>query len=246
MRSARAAPPGQRAERDREAAHPGPHADRGRALFGISERVGENRQRGRVDHRRRHPHEAPGHDQRPDASGQPGEGREARERDQPELERALAPVPVAQASTHQKQRRERKRVPVNDPLQLAGRGVKPPADCSHEAAAVSGSGVAALETSALGQKQRRRSSVGPHVSRRSLLSFVRRARHDRLATSRSAAFRQSSRLAKVASGERESGGATARRSGDFGTALARRWSRWSRSAPPRRSRRPRWLLIRTS
>ena len=113
-----------RSERDRRAGGRAPESDRPRALAALGEDVGDQRQRGRKDHRGSDAHHAPRDDQLPGTVGQPaGDARQAEHAEARE-QHPLAPEAVAEAPRGEYRSGEQQVVGVDDPLQLRVRGVQ--------------------------------------------------------------------------------------------------------------------------
>ena len=113
-----------RAERHGETGEAGPHGDRSAPLTRVAEDVGQDRQRGRHDQRPADAHERPAGHQLQGARRQRGRRRADGEQDDADLQGALAAEPVAEAARRQQQSGEHERVGIDDPLDLAVRGVE--------------------------------------------------------------------------------------------------------------------------
>ena len=119
---------GQRAESDREPDDPGPGSDRRRPLLRVGEDVGEDGQGGREDEGSSEAHQAPSNDEHVRRPREAGEGRESSEGEDADLEGTLSSVAVPEAAADEQESGEHQRIRVDDPLQLAVRGVELLAD----------------------------------------------------------------------------------------------------------------------
>ena len=90
----------------------------------VTEGVGQDGQRGREDEGGGQTHQRPGADQHVHRSRQPGEDREPGEGENAQRQRALSPETIPEAAPDEQESGERQRVGVDDPLQLAVRGVQ--------------------------------------------------------------------------------------------------------------------------
>ena len=110
-------------DRDAQAGHAGPDADRAAALLG-REHVREDRQGRRHDQRAADAHERPRADQRARRSCERRQDRADPEDHEADGERVAATVSVREAPCGEQQPREDQHVGIDHPLQLAGRGVE--------------------------------------------------------------------------------------------------------------------------
>jgi hypothetical protein len=115
---------GHRAEGDGDARESGPDRDRPATLLGITEDVGEDRQRGRHDQRAADAHERTGEDQLIGGVDRGGGDRAKGEEDETRLQCTLAPEAVGHAAGGQQQSGEDDHIRVDDPLDLAVAGVE--------------------------------------------------------------------------------------------------------------------------
>jgi hypothetical protein len=115
---------GDRSGGDADASHGRPHADGLRALPGVGEDVGDQRQRGREDHRSANTHRGARRDQRVRRVHLRRDGGRDREDGEAAGQPAPSAVTVAQAASRQQQAGDDEGVGVDDPLQLRGIGVE--------------------------------------------------------------------------------------------------------------------------
>jgi hypothetical protein len=112
-----------RADRDADAEHAGPDADRLRVLL-TREGVHEDRERRGHDQRAADAHGGTSRDQHAVGRRHRGPQRRGAEQDEAGVQRALAAEPVAERAHRQQQAGEDEDVAVDDPLQRARRGVE--------------------------------------------------------------------------------------------------------------------------
>ena len=116
---------GDRAHAEAERRDAGPDADGLAALVGVAEDVGQDRERRRHDERAADAHDRPGDDQHRRAAGERRQRRAHAEHREAEGQALVATEAVTHAAGGEQQPGEHDRVAVDDPLQLALRGVEP-------------------------------------------------------------------------------------------------------------------------
>jgi hypothetical protein len=122
-------PAGHRAEGDSRSRDRRPHTDCLCPFGRVTEHVDEDRQCPGEDQCCTDPHQPSGGDQLSGGIGERGPRREQPEQHHADLHHALAAEPVSEPTTGQQETGEDERIGVDDPLQLARRGLELGGEC---------------------------------------------------------------------------------------------------------------------
>src|SRR5580704_5613497 len=121
-------PPNDRSGSDGDPGSRPPQSDGPGPLASVGKGVGDQRQRGREDHRRSQPHHSTRHDELLGAGGQSAGKAGQGEHPQAGYEHPFSAEPVAQVPRDKQKGSENEVVRVHHPLELTGGGVKLPAE----------------------------------------------------------------------------------------------------------------------